>query len=140
MDVDCVRIYLQEFDPYKSMGVNGLYPRVLVIWPISLQCLSSLKGYGDNGKNGNLDEWRKENVAPILKENAKRTKQGTKGWSVLGAHRTSPLRSHFWVQKTELTDWVQSAWIYEKQSMSDQPVFCDRMIGFVDKGNTGYVI
>jgi len=76
----CVRDRLSNLDTHKSMGPNGMHPRVprnladVIAEPLSITSERSCR-------TGEVPEdWRKANVTPIFKKSRGRT-QGTTGWS-----------------------------------------------------------
>ena len=68
---DCVRDHLRNLDAHKSMGPDGMHPRVLreltdfIAEPLSVIC-------GRSWRTGEVPkDWSKANVTPILKKGKK---------------------------------------------------------------------
>jgi len=68
---DCVRDHLSNLDVHKSMGPNGMYPRVLrELTDVVAEPRSII--FERSCRTGNVPEdWRKANVTPIFKKGKK---------------------------------------------------------------------
>ncbi|PKU40384.1 rna-directed dna polymerase from mobile element hypothetical protein [Limosa lapponica baueri] len=119
-----VRDLLQHLDIHKSMGLDGIDPRVLrELVEMLTEPLSII--YPHSWQTGEvLTDWHPANVMPIHKKGLKNELGNYRPVSLTWkGHGTDHPECHYAAHEGHRGDQAQSAWVYERQVLLDKPNF-----------------
>jgi len=136
---DCVRDQLRNLDVHKSMGPEGMHPRVLrELADVIAETLSTI--FERSGRTGQVyEDWRKANVTPIFKKGKKENPGNYRPLSLTsipGKVMEQPILEVIikQVEEKKVIRSSQHGFTKEKSCLTNLIAFCDGMTGWVDEG------